>query len=361
MEKLRVAFIFGGMSNEHEVSLMSVVSVLENLPDGKYDAFPIGITKDGRWLYYPGPYEAILSGEWEKSDECVPAVITPDRSIKGLLMTSSDGSFYTQQLDAIFPVLHGKYGEDGTVQGLFALSGIPFVGADMLSSAICMDKEVANRLMDHGGVPHIPWSLFRHGEESQFPLRAAEWEHSFGYPMFVKPANSGSSVGVSKADDRASLKEAIALAFLHDNKAIIEKAVAGKELECAVFGDDMPVASVVSEIFPINEFYDYDAKYNTPSVTVLPADIDAGLSDELREMAVRVYSLLGCGGMARVDFLYDDALKTLYVNELNTIPGFTSISMYPKMMEASGVAYSKLIENLIDLAIKRGKPSCKDL
>jgi len=360
MGRLRVAFIFGGTSNEHEVSLMSVVSVLKNLPEDKYEVFPVGITKGGHWLYYPGSYDDISNGKWEKSDECVPAVISPDRTTGGLLMMPSDGSFKTQKLDVIFPVLHGRYGEDGTVQGLFSLAGIPFVGADLISSAVCMDKEVANRLLDHAGITRTPWFVFHRRDEADFIQHAGKWEREFGYPMFVKPANSGSSVGVSKVSDRASLKDALAFAFKHDVKALVEKAITGLELECAVLGNEQPVASVVSEILPTNEFYDYDSKYNTPSITRLPAQIDDMLSDELRRTAVEAYTLLGCSGMARVDFLYDSAEKKLYLNELNTIPGFTAISMYPKMMEASGTPYPRLIEKLIELALNRNKLSFGD-
>jgi len=357
MIKQRIAVIFGGMSNEYEVSLMSAASVLENLPKEKYDVFPVGITKEGSWLSYRGDYGLIPGGEWENSPDCEPALINCDRSSAGLTIFPAAGGSTTLKVDVFFPVLHGRYGEDGAIQGLFALSGIPFVGSDLLSSAVCMDKEVANRLLDHAGIRRTPWAALHRRDYADLESRADGWESVFEYPMFVKPANSGSSVGVSKVKNRASLREAVDLAFAHDDKIIVERGIEGKELECAVLGNDAPFASVVSEIIPNNEFYDYDAKYNTPSDTRLPADIDAALSAEIRETAVRAYALLGCSGMARVDFLYEASSKTLYLNELNTIPGFTAISMYAKMMDASGVSYPQLLERLIDLAVERAADS----
>ena len=353
MIKKRIAVIFGGMSSEHEVSLMSAASVLGNFPTEKYEAVPIGITKDGRWLFFPGNYSDIPGGEWENNPGCVSAVISPDRSAGGLLMTSPDGRSYTRSVDAIFPVLHGKFGEDGTIQGLSALAGIPCVGAGVLSSAVCMDKEIANLLFDISGIPHARWRVIHSRDIDLIDEYTGEWEQNIGYPMFVKPANSGSSVGVSKARDRDSLKHAVELAFKHDNKVIVEKAILGKELECAVLGNDSPFASCASEILPVNDFYDYDAKYLTPSKTVLPADIHPDLSEKLQNTAVKAYRLLDCSGMARVDFLYETASDTLYINEINTIPGFTAISMYAKMMDASGISYPVLVEKLIELAIEK--------
>ncbi len=355
MAKLRVAVFFGGISSEHEVSCMSAASVLENLSADQYDILPIGITKKGRWLYFPGNFQKIPTGEWESDPDCIPAFLSPDRAIKGLLMTPQGKNCYTQRVDVAFPVLHGKYGEDGTIQGLFMLAGIPYVGCDTLSSAVCMDKEVTNSLLDYAGIPHTPWGVIRRKESDRIDEFADLWEIKLGYPMFVKPANAGSSVGVSKAKDRAALKEAVQLAFAHDSKAIVEKAIVGKELECAVLGNDNPEASVVSEIIPGNEFYDYEAKYNSPSVTHLPARIDDSLSDTIRNTAIKAYSLLECSGMARVDFLFEESSKSLYLNELNTIPGFTSISMYAKMMAASGTPYPLLLEKLIGLAIEKSE------
>lgn len=355
MAKLRIAVIFGGTSSEHDVSLMSAASVLENLPSDLYEIIPVGITKKGRWLYYPGPIEKISSGEWEKDPDCIPAFISPDRAVKGLLLTPQDERCSVKKIDAAFPVLHGKYGEDGTIQGLFMLADIPYVGCDMLSSAICMDKEVTNALLDHAGVPHTAWGAIRYDELDRFDEIADDWESRLGYPMFIKPANAGSSVGVSKAKNRDQLKDAVNLAFAHDHKVIAERTVVGKELECAVFGNGDAVASVVSEIVPNNEFYDYESKYDDPSTTYLPARIDSALSDKLRKTAVKAFKLLGCSGMARVDFLYEEASGTLYLNELNTIPGFTAISMYPKMMDASGTPYPELLKKLIDLAIERNR------
>lgn len=355
MVKTRIAVIFGGTSSEHGVSLISAASVIENLSGDLYEIIPIGITKKGRWLYYPGSIEKIASGDWEKDPGCIPAVISPDRAVKGLLLTPPGERPIVKKIDVAFPVLHGKYGEDGTIQGLFALADLPYVGCDTLSSAICMDKEMTNALLDHADIPHTPWGVIRHGDLDRFDDIADGFERRLGYPMFIKPANAGSSVGVSKVKNRQELEKAVSLAMTHDHKVIAERAVAGKELECAVFGNDDPVASVVSEIVPNNEFYDYASKYDDPSVTHLPARIDDALSNKLRETAVVAYRLLGCAGMARVDFLYEDATGILFLNELNTIPGFTAISMYPKMMEASGMPYPELLKELIHLAVERNR------
>ena len=359
MSRLRIAVVFGGMSSEHEVSLLSTASVLKNLSAEKYEIYPMGITKSGRWFFYPGSFDLIPTGEWELHPGCVPAVISPDSSVGGIVMMPQEGRCHIRKLDAVFPVLHGRFGEDGTIQGLFSLAGIPFVGADTLSSAVCMDKEVANSLLDNAGIIRTPWDVIYSENIDQPDSFLDRWEELFGYPMFIKPANSGSSVGVSKAANRESLKEAVKLAFRYDSKVLVEKAVFGKELECAVLGNEDPVASVVSEIAPVNEFYDYDAKYNTPSETFLPARIDSELSKKIQETSVKAYKLLGCSGMARVDFLFDEAASILYLNELNTIPGFTDISMYPKMTAASGIPYPRLLDRLIDLAIDKAASAKK--
>ena len=353
MSKLRLAVIFGGASSEHEVSLMSAASVFSNLSGDKYEVLPVGITKKGQWLYYPGSIDDISSGKWEKNPDCVPAVISPDRAVGGLILMPPGKDLLVRKVDVVFPMLHGKYGEDGTIQGLIELAGIPCVGAGTLSSAVCMDKEVANSLFDGAGIPRAPWGVIRLRDIERFDDYADEWEKKFGYPMFIKPANAGSSVGVSKVGGRSSLREAVNLAFTHDRKVIAEKAVAGKELECAVLGNDNPFASEISEILPTNEFYDYDAKYSTPSETILPADISHKLRDSIKKTAVRAYGLLECSGMARVDFLYEVSTDILFINEINTIPGFTSISMYAKMMDASGINYPRLLEKLIDLALEK--------
>jgi D-alanine-D-alanine ligase len=352
MSKLRIAVVFGGASSEHEVSLLSTASVVANLSPDKYDIYPIYISKEGEWFYYPGSIEDITWNDFADNKQLLPAIISPDRLVKGIVVSPVGQHPYTIKIDVVFPVLHGRYGEDGTIQGLFELAKLPYVGANVISSAMCMDKEIANRLFEYAGIAHTPWDVLYQEDRDRLDSYINRWEQSFGYPMFTKPANAGSSVGVSKASDKISLREGIDIAFLHDSKVIIEKGVVGRELECAVLGNNHPIASVLSEIIPLNELYDYDAKYTTPSKTVLPAVIDNDLSDEIRSTAVKAYRALGCSGMARVDFLYEISTKTIYINEINTIPGFTSISMYARMMDASGVNYEQLIDKLIVLAMK---------
>lgn len=360
MSKLRIAVIFGGTNSEHEVSLLSAASVLKNLSEDKYDIFPILITKAGRWLYYKGDTKDISDIEKENNSLLVPAIISPDRTVGGMIVTPNGKDSYIEKIDVAFPVLHGKYGEDGTIQGLFALAGIPYIGSDVISSAVCMDKEIANRLFDHAGIVQAEWDVIYAWDKDRLDTYISLWERNLGYPLFVKPANAGSSVGVSKATDRLSLREGIDLAFLHDNKVIVEKGIIGREFECAVLGNNHPIASVLSEIKPLNEFYDYDAKYTTPSETVLPADISDELSDRIRTIAVKAYSTVGCKGMARVDFLYETDTDTIMLNEINTIPGFTSISMYARMIAESGIPYPMLLDKLIELALKRESEESND-
>ena len=354
MSKIRVAVLFGGVSSEHEISLKSATNVIQNLPKDKYEVVPVGITKKGRWLFYPGDVKNIALGQWDSNPDCTPAVILPDPMYKGIMKIEND-SFSFTKIDAVFPVLHGKNGEDGAVQGLLQLAGIPFVGCDMISSACCMDKVITNTLLDEAGIAQAKWlGLKEHeykenGEE--FIKKAEEY---LGYPIFVKPANAGSSVGVSKATDKESLKKAIEKAFKEDTKLVLEEGITGKEIECAVLGNEEPIASLVGEIESCNDFYDYDAKYiNEASKLYIPARIEQKISDEIRETAVRAYKALGCSGLARVDFFVREGDNKVLLNEPNTIPGFTSISMYPKMFQKSGVEYSELIDRLFTLACER--------
>ncbi len=354
MSKIKVAVLFGGASSEYEVSLRSAASVLRGIPSEKYDVVAVGITRDGRWFRYGGSPDRIETNAW-LDDELVPCFLSPDRAVHGLVTLQPDGRATAERVEAVFPVLHGRNGEDGAMQGLLQVAGIPFVGCDMLSSAACMDKAVTNTLLDAYGIPHAPWRMLRRHELPEFAARADEWETALGYPMFVKPANAGSSVGITKAHDRAELEAALSLAFEHDDKAVIEKNIVGRELECAVLGNLDAKASVVGEVLSANEFYDYEAKYhNAQSRTVIPADLTEAESDAIRETAVRAFLALGCSGLARVDFLLESATGRLYLNEPNTIPGFTSISMYAKMWEATGLPFPALIDRLFTLALERG-------
>ena len=345
--------LFGGVSSEHEVSCRSAASVLDNIDRNKYKLATLGITKGGRWLLYSGPTGLIPSGEWESSGMTVPAVISPDCGHGGLLVLEDKGA-YSLKIDVFFGVLHGKNGEDGTVQGLMDLAGIPYVGSGVLSSAVCMDKAVAHALLTQAGIPKAKLVVVRRGEENDMAALEKKLAGALGYPMFVKPANSGSSVGVSRVTAPEGLPGALALAFGHDKKLVVEREIKGREIECSVIGNEEPLAAaVLGEIAPTAGFYDYDAKYNDDTAKLyIPADLDDAVIQEIRGMAVRAYQVLCCEGFARVDFfLKEDG--GIILNEINTIPGFTSISMFPKMFEAAGMPYGELISKMIDYAVNR--------
>jgi len=350
-----VSVLFGGVSSEHDVSLISAKSVIANIPKEQYNVICLGITKDGQWLVYSGDVEKLPEDKWlEDKKLLTPALISTDRNVHGLLLFT-DAGVETVRIDAAFPVLHGKNGEDGTVQGLFQLAGIPFVGCDMLSSALCMDKAVTNSLADIYGIPQAKWRSFKKFEylkDSQALLEEAAGY--LGFPIFVKPANTGSSVGVSKAKNRQELSAAVEMAFNYDSKVVLEEGIDGMEIECAVLGNEEPLVSVPCEVVPCNEFYDYEAKYITgTSGLYIPARLPEEKLEEIRSSARKVYMTLGCSGLARVDFFVRKSDGAVLLNEPNTIPGFTSISMYPKMFEASGIPYPELLDRLINLAIEK--------
>lgn len=353
MQKKKIAVLFGGRSPEHEVSRVSAYSVIRNLPAEKYDAVRVGITKEGRWYLFDGPAEQIPDGSWEKSGRTEPAFLTPDRGAGGLV-TAGPGGTRTVPVDCVFPVLHGHNGEDGTVQGLLELSGIPFVGCGTLSSAVCMDKAVTHSLLSNAGIACAKYLWFyRHNYPAGKEKIKIKIGARLGYPVFVKPAASGSSVGVSKVAREEELDAAVEKAALDGEKILVEEAVAGQEVECAVLGNLSPEASaVVGEIAPSAEFYDYDDKYRSgKSQLYIPAHLDEAVAREVRETAVRAFRQLGCRGFARVDFFVRGGREVL-LNELNTIPGFTPISMYPKLWEASGLPYGGLLDRLIGLALE---------
>jgi D-alanine-D-alanine ligase len=313
--KLRVAVVYGGRSGEHEISIRSAKAILAGMDAEKYEKIEYFIDKDGKWS---------------------PHAIGPEPGAH-------------PEIDVVFPVLHGTFGEDGTIQGLFELADLPYVGAGVLGSSVSMDKEMMKRVCAERMLPVVDYVTVSR-EKSDIDKICAR----VPFPMFVKPANLGSSVGISKAHDRTELEAAVAFAAQYDRKVIVERGIAGRELECAVLGNDDPIASLPCEILPSREFYDYDDKYLLDRAeTKLPADLPAGKTDELRRLAVECYRAVECAGMARVDFLLEQSTGKLYINEINTIPGFTSISMYPKMWEASGIGFSALIDRLIDLALER--------
>ena len=375
MEKrLRVGVLFGGRSGEHEVSLLSAASVLKAIDRERFDVVPIGITKEGRWLQAADANkllegnggeiaQRLRAGDPEATPgakllhEGIPTLMAPEPGRSGLIDQGRAG----KPLDVVFPVLHGTFGEDGTIQGLFELAGIAYVGSGVLGSAAGMDKDVMKRLFGQARLPIVKHVTVLRAEWESAPRKCvAKIEAALKYPLFVKPANLGSSVGISKAHDRQELGPALTLAARYDRKLVIEEGVGGKkggarELEVAVLGNDSPKASVVGEIIPGKEFYDYEAKYlSEGSVPVIPAKITRSQAKQVREMAVAAFKACDLSGLARVDFLMESGGKErIYLNEVNTMPGFTRISMYPKLWEATGVTYRSLITNLIELALER--------
>ena len=353
MSKIKVCVLFGGISPEHEVSLRSAESVLNNMNSSKYEVYPVGITKDGAWIYYGSTdYSALPDGSWIQCIDNCKALISPVRR-EGLLLFR-DGQVINQKIDVVFPVLHGENGEDGTMQGLLQMAGIPFVGPHAAQSAVSMDKTLTKLVADNAGVTQAAWHLVWAKDVSvRMDDIISEIEQKFMYPVFVKPAGTGSSVGVSKASDRETLREALLQAGAYDEKILVEEFIHGREIEVAVMGNGSPVASVCGEIDSGAEFYDYDAKYVTDtSVAYIPARIPEDVGEQVREMAVKVYTAIGCQGLSRVDFFVTYAENRIVFNEINTLPGFTSISMYPKLFAASGIPYSELIDQLLQLAME---------
>jgi len=353
MKKLSVCILFGGMSPEHEVSLRSAESVLNNIDHNKYNVFPVGITKDGDWLHFGGKdYSQLPSGEWVNHPDNRRAAISPVRG-QGMLRFEGD-CVVREWIDVVFPVLHGENGEDGALQGLLKLAGIPYVGPHVAASAVSMDKTLTKLVVDHAQVPQAAWHLVRRGDlRCHAEQILNQLEGRFAYPMFVKPAGTGSSVGVSKAADREQLLSALQNAAQYDEKVLVEEFIHGREIEVAVMGNDNPVASVCGEIDSGAEFYDYEAKYVTDtSVAYIPARISEDVEEAVRDAAVKVYMAIGCKGLSRVDFFVTYEDNRIVFNEINTLPGFTSISMYPKLFAASGIPYSELIDNLLDLAVE---------
>ncbi len=387
-KKLRVGILFGGRSGEHEVSLLSAASILGAIDREKFDVTPIGITKEGRWLaaadargLLEGDLSAVArrlrAGDPEATPgakllhEGIPTLLAPEPvaagSGQGAALTREGSRSAGAALDVVFPVLHGTFGEDGTIQGLFELAGIAYVGSGVLGSAAGMDKDVMKRLFVEARLPIVKHVTLLRADWEKSPRRAvALVERSLKYPVFVKPANLGSSVGITKAHNREELGPALALAAKYDRKLIVEQGVGGKtgrggravrarEFEVAVLGNDDPKASVVGEVIPGKEFYDYEAKYlSEGSVPVIPAPLTREQSRQIREMAVAAFKACDLSGLARVDFLMQPGgKKRIFVNEVNTMPGFTRISMYPKLWEASGLSYKELITRLIELALER--------
>jgi D-alanine-D-alanine ligase len=357
-EKLRVGLIFGGRSGEHEVSLLSAQGVMGAIDKEKYEVVPIGITKTGRWLASGDPMKALTSGVTAESN---PATLLAEPTQRGLMRLDEQEheqgitAVQVSQLDVIFPILHGPYGEDGTVQGLLELAGIPYVGAGVAASSVGMDKALFKDIMRAHEIPVAPCLVLKRKTWEEQPEETiARIEAQIGYDCFVKPANLGSSVGISKAHNRAELGAALDEASRYDRKLLVEVAIDAREIEVSVLGNDEPIASTPGEIIPCNEFYDYSAKYLAgESELLIPAPVPAETAALVRQLAIEAYLSIDCAGMARADFLLDRTTGQVYINEVNTIPGFTPISMYPKLWEATGISYPELIDRLIQLALER--------
>lgn len=362
-KKLRVGVIFGGRSGEHEVSLMSAESVISAMDPERFDVVPIGITKEGQWLVGPDALPKLKQTAVEGGPPgLIPSAFIADPASPGLVALEQErapapGAFgQRQSFDVIFPVLHGPYGEDGTVQGLFELGDVPYVGCGVAASAVGMDKALMKAVFQAAGLPVLDWiQVKRSSIEDRYGEIAAEVAERLGFPCFVKPANLGSSVGVSRVDDPGGLRPALLEAAKYDRKILVEKAAAGcREVECAVLGNDDPQVSVPGEIVPSGTFYDYRAKYiDGSSELIIPARISEEAAAKVREMSRRAFLAIDGAGLARVDFFVHAETEEVWVNEINTMPGFTRFSMYPKLWEATGIPYSQLIERLIDLALER--------
>lgn len=352
-DRIRVAVMFGGRSGEHEVSLMSAESIMKAIDRSKYEVVQIGITKEGRWLISGDPLQALKAGA--PPDDGSALIVDPTR--RELVAKSIDGATANaSKIDVVIPILHGTYGEDGTVQGLLEMVDVPYVGAGVLASAVGMDKSIQKAIFVQKGIPVVDFITFKSREWAADPRAIVQRiESEIGFPCFVKPACLGSSVGISKVKAANQLESAIRDAAQYDRKIVIEKGLEGfREIECSVLGNDNPLASVPGEIVPCNEFYDYRAKYiDGKSQAIIPANLPPETVRAIQRWAIGAFLAIDCSGMARVDFFVSGDAKQVFVNEINTIPGFTKISMYPKLWEASGMSYPELIDRLIQLAIER--------
>ncbi|MCH5213266.1 MAG: D-alanine--D-alanine ligase [Oscillospiraceae bacterium] len=351
--KKNLCVIFGGESPEHDISQKSVTSVLNNLDSEKYNIYTLGITRDGRWFLYTGDWSLIEPGDWENDAENLrSAFISPDSSQHGMIVCGDKPELI--HIDVIFPVLHGEYGEDGTIQGLFELSHIPYVGMGVLASANGMDKTYSKLVFDAAGIPQAAWVVVN--STDNIAEKADEIEEKLGYPCFVKPARLGSSVGIGKAHTQEELIAAIENAKKYDRRILVEEHIDGHEVECSVLGNSDPKASTVGEIKPTVEYYDFDAKYNDNStVLVIPAELPEETINKIREYAVKAFRALDGQGLSRVDFFVKYSDGGIVLNEINTLPGFTNISMYPKLWAAVGLGYKELLDKLIELALERVK------
>lgn len=362
--RIRIGLLFGGRSAEHDVSLRSALTIMNALDPEKFDIMPIGITRSGQWLSGGDPMRALtaaspmfhIGSREDSSEETLDAIATSALvSRAGSLASASVPSGIADAVDIVFPVLHGPMGEDGTVQGMLELAGVPYVGSGVLGSAVAMDKAVTKTVLEQAGLPQVPWRLVTRKEWRRDPAVARDWiASSIGFPCFVKPANMGSSVGISKVHGIDEFDAAMELAAFHDRRIVVEQGVAAREIEIAVLGNDEPIASVAGEVRPKGEFYDYSAKYvDDTAELIIPASLEADLLGYLQGLAVDAFKALDLAGLARVDFFIERETDRVFINEINTLPGFTSISMYPMLWEASGVPIAELLDRLIQFALER--------
>lgn len=350
MSKKVVAVIFGGQSSEHEISKISASTVISNISQEKYSIIPIYITKDGQWKIYEGAIENLANYGWEKYS--TSAIISPDTSHKGIIRIVGEKIKF-MPIDVVFPVLHGRGGEDGTIQGLLELANIPYVGCEVLASAISMDKAYTKIVADSIGINQVKYKIINKYELEKMDDICNDIEKEIGYPCYIKPANAGSSKGITKAENKEQLISGLNLAKNHDLKIIVEKNICGREVECAVLGNNEVSASRVGEVLSVTSFYDFDAKYNnSQSKTVIPANISKDAEEEIRKNAIKIFKALGGKGLSRVDFFLENETGKVIFNEINTLPGFTSISMYHMLWKEQGIDLPELIDKLISLAFE---------
>lgn len=353
MSKIKLAVIFGGQSSEYSVSLHSASSAIENMDPEKYDLVFIGIDEEGKWFYYPGDVEGIEHGDWKKHPDLCDVVLSCSQANKGFLKLNKDGSYELIKVDCIFPILHGKNGEDGTIQGLFQLAGIPYVGCDHLSSAISMDKDYTHIVCEAAGIEMAPYICVINRNDFDYDKAYEEAIAKLTFPMFIKPANAGSSYGISKVRNKDEFVKGLKFAFEHDRKVIVETGIDGFEIGCAVMGNDTLTVGEVDEIDTKKDFFDFDAKYELSNTQIhCPARISEALTKEAKEKAKVIYHALGCTGLTRVDMFVSKEEKIIF-NEVNTIPGFTKASRYPTMMKKAGIDFKTLIDKLVSLAMER--------
>ncbi|MBQ8961572.1 MAG: D-alanine--D-alanine ligase [Ruminococcus sp.] len=354
MAKIKAAVIFGGVSREHELSLATAAEVVRAIPEDKYEVICLGITKKGRWLYFPGDPDQIADGSWELDPDCASALISPDPLHRGIIVIEN-GEATVRRIDVAFPVLQGKRSADGTIQGLLDMSGIPYVGSGLLASASCMDKSHTHMVLDDYGIATAQWALITQREISRIDQRCQEISGEMGFPLVVKPANSGSSVGTSVAENEEQLEAAVKLAFSTDNKVVVEKYIKGRKLEAAVFGYDNPFSSYIGEIVSTGKPYDpNDFTVSSGDDLIIPADLPNDTQNEIRQVAVNAYKALGCKGLARIDFFLTEDGRLL-LNKIGTAPSLRKKSVYPKLMEHLGMTQSYLLDKLLEQAIENAE------